>query len=108
PTATLLPYTTLFRSICETAAQHRASDPSRKGAKKHFRSTAQTCSSSSTGSLPPCLKSVPVVSDELNKPDWFTAENLLHVSSHVCSFALAIQPLEIKESVRVPRRHARR
>jgi hypothetical protein len=60
----------------------------------------------STCRLLPRLKSVPVVSGELSKADWFAAENLFHISSHGCSLALAIEPLEIKESVRIPLRDA--
>ena len=56
----------------------------------------------------PRLESVPVVLAELSKADGFAAENMFYISSHGSSLALAIEPLEIKESVGVPLRNARR
>ena len=71
-----------------------SSNPSRKKPRKQSLSRLLKCVAlSSTRSLLPCLKSVPVVPEELSKADWFAAENLLHFSSHLCSFALAIEPL---------------
>ena len=63
---------------------------------------------SSTRRLLSYLKIGPVVSGELGKTDCFAAENLLHILSHGCSLAVAIEPLQIKESVRVPLQDARR
>lgn len=53
------------------------------------------------------LKSKPVVPEELGKSDRFATENLLNILSHGGSLSLAIQPLQIKQSVRVPLRDAR-
>src|SRR5262249_41094499 len=59
-------------------------------------------------SLLSCLKNEPIVSEELGKANWLAAERLLHISSHGCGFAFAIEPLQVKQSVRAPFRNARR